>query len=664
MIIQPRPSTFWRFVLGVIFFLCLLTYRDFYNISRKFEIELSASSAWIALFVLFSIFTLFILSLLVISFTKRRDRLVDSIESLILKHHGYPWLGGLLLLTGLAGFAIFTAAPYFVGVFGREPAVRVLLFFLFSLTGVFGIRLLRKDLTWMTALLVMVLLQSVIQLFLVHLPMVTAYPFAMGWSETSRFYFPSLFLAEQVYEQDYPWPILHPTLHILLAPPYLVDAPLWFHRFWQVALRLMLVGLIVPPLLRRLSLQGRAMRWFVGIWMFLFLSMGPVYFHLAVPVIIVLWGFSPGNARRTWIAVLLASLWCGWSRVNWYPVPGMLAAVLYLLEQPVDGRSVWKYLSKPFLWFTIGTLAAFLSQRVYISLSGIEQGEFFYTSLTSDLLWYRLLPNETYSPGILPGALLASLPMWLAMVLVLRSNPIRSWNPIRLALIVGALFVLLVGGLLVSLKIGGGADLHNLDAYFVLLLIVFSYLVFARYSLENGSFPKLVPLHWLLALVIVLLPAWSWLGSNVLFKSYDTKTTGAVLQALQDKVDEVNASGGEILFITQRHLISMHMLDGVTLVPEYEREDLMEMAMGNNTAYLDRFRKDMADQRFDLIVVDPLRFNVFSRNRSFSDENNVWVRRVMKSILCHYREESIFPADEIALYVPQEGDRQCPELVR
>ncbi|HJS18290.1 MAG TPA: hypothetical protein VJ785_06065, partial [Anaerolineales bacterium] len=250
------------------------------------------------------------------------------------------------------------------------------------------------------------------------------------------------------------------------------------------------------------------------------------------------------------------------------------------------------------------------------------------------------------------------------MYIVIRSNRTKSWHPLRLTLIFAALFVLFVGGLLVSLKIGGGADVHNLDAYFVLLLIVFSYLVFARYRLENGEFPNLVPIPWILVLAIFIMPAWSWLRFNVSFKTYDAEVTNAVLQSIQEQVDEVNARGGETLFITQRHLISMGMLDGVTLVPEYEREDLMEMAMGNNTTYLNRFRADLENQRFDLIVVDPLIFNVISRNRSFSEENNVWVRQVMRNILCNYREEAIFPADDIALYVPQQGERQCPELIR
>jgi hypothetical protein len=659
--IQPRPIAFWRFILGVLLFFSLFAYRDFYSITQQFAIALSTSTTWLVLYGILSLLAISLVILLSLTYTDRGGRLIASLESFVAQTDNHKSLGGLLLTIGLAGFALFTSFPYFVKIYGGQPAIRYLLFFLFSLIGTIGIRFLWKQLPWMTGFLCMVLFQSLLQLFLVFSTAVTAYPFAMGWSETSRYYFPSLFLSKLVYGQNYPWPVLHPTLHLLLAPPYLFDAPLWFHRFWQVALRFLLIGLVVPPLLGRLSISDRRLRWVSGLWMFLFLFMGPIYFHLAVPVIILLAGFSDRNERRTWMAVLLASIWCGWSRVNWYPVPGMIAAVLYLLEQPVNGKSLWRYLARPFLWFVVGTLVAFLFQRIYIYLSGIDPSSF-YTSLSSDLLWYRLLPNATYFLGLAPAAVLASLPVWLVIYIVIHSNRMQQWNPVRLLLIGGTLVVLFFGGLLVSLKIGGGADIHNLDAYWVVLLIVFSYLVFSRYRLESGEFSRSVPLPWILVFALFLMPAWSWTQYNIIYKTYDVKATNTVLQKIQDKVNEVNERGGKILFITQRHLISMHMLDGVTLIPEYEREDLMEMAMSNNTAYLDRFKKEMEDQRFGLIVVDPLTFNVISRNRSFSEENNVWVRRVMRSILCNYREDITFPADDISLYVPQEGQRTCPQL--
>jgi hypothetical protein len=212
----------------------------------------------------------------------------------------------------------------------------------------------------------------------------------------------------------------------------------------------------------------------------------------------------------------------------------------------------------------------------------------------------------------------------------------------------------------VSLKIGGGADLHNLDAYFRVLLIVFMYLIFSKYSTEDGLPARPVQLHWLVVVMLIVVPVWSGIQSNIGLRSYDDQRTQTVLADLQARVDQVNTQGGEILFITQRQLISMGMLHGVTLIPEYEREDLMEMAMADNKEYLGKFRSDLENQRFDLIVVDPLRFFKMTSRRSFAEENNVWVAGVVKQVLCNYRADVIFPEDDIALYVPQVGDRQCP----
>ena len=104
----------------------------------------------------------------------------------------------------------------------------------------------------------------------------------------------------------------------------------------------------------------------------------------------------------------------------------------------------------------------------------------------------------------------------------------------------------------------------------------------------------------------------------------------------------------------------MHMLKGVQLVPEYEREELMEMTMAQNDAYLQVFRADLEKHRFAAIVVDPLRFNLVGEQDAMGAENNAWTRAVVKKILCNYQQEAIFPADRIAIYVPQTGAQKCP----
>jgi hypothetical protein len=657
--IQPSRLTFWRLIFACTAALAFLSAYQILGSGTKLGVNFSASPSWMGLIAVLSLTGLLSLLFFGSTWSHNRERILSFAEFPERLADKSSWIGVLLVSAALIGFTAVFMIPFVQSLLGGLGWVRFLIFWFFSLIGVWGIKWMRRETSWFVALVAIVLCQSTLHLLMVYWPRVTDYPFAMGWSETSRYYYPSLFLSGNVYGTEYPWPILHPTLHLLLAPPYLFDAPLWFHRFWQVAIRYLLVAAVVPALMTRLSILGRGARWLVGFWMFLFLFMGPVYFHLTIPVILVLLGFSAQDNRRTWIVVFLTSIWCGWSRLNWYPMPGMIAAVLYLLEVPYDGKSIWGYLRKPILWFIIGTLTAYLFQRVYIALSGIPNSGIFYTSLASDLLWYRLWPNASYFLGILPGAVLASLPVWIAMVVVIRSHR-SDWHPLRLALICTALLVLFLGGLVVSLKIGGGANLHNMDAYFSLLLIVFAYLIFARYQPEDGGTAQPVRLHWLLILALIVMPAWSYLQFNIGFRTGNTASTQNVLTSLQEYVDKANAQGGEILFITQRHLLSMHMLENVTLVPEYEREDLMEIAMANDTAHIQLFHKDMEEQRFALIVVDPLKYNVLSKNRSFAEENNVWVTRIMRHILCNYREEAVFPADEIALYVPQEGERQCP----
>ena len=657
-IIQPSRETFWRAVLLVSAALPFLSIWQSVALARALEVDFITRPSWIGLVAGLLILGLIPLLAWILTWSRYRERILALIESTERAAEKFRWLGWILLPTSVIGFTAVFTFPFIRDLFGGESWLRFLVFWYFSLFGLLAIKIIRRETYRFAALVSAILFQTVFHLLAAQFSYVTDYPFAMGWSETSRYYYPSLFFSKLVYGHKYPLPILHPTLHLLLAPPYLINAPLWAHRLWQVLMRLILVGAVVPAMMKRLSVQGRAVRWLVALGMTLYLFMGPLYFHLAVPVIIVLFGFLQQDDRRTWLAVLLASIWCGWSRVNWYPVPGMIAAVLYLLEVPFKGKSVWGYLLKPALWFVIGTLTAFISQRVYIAISGVP-AELFYTSLSSDLLWYRLLPNASYPYGILPAAVLTSTPMWLTMYLSLRGR-IRSWHPLRLAFVFAALVALFLGGLVVSLKIGGGADLHNMDAYFVLLLIVTSYFAFARYRREDGGFDLPISLHWIVIILLILLPVWSQLDSNAGLRSYDSTRTQKVLSALQARVDDVNAQGGEILFITQRHLVSMHMLDGVTLLPEYEREDLMEWAMSNNVEYLGLFKDDMEAQRFALIVVDPLNFNYLGSNYSFGEENNVWVRRVMRSILCNYREDAIFVEDSIALYVPQLGEHQCP----
>ena len=178
------------------------------------------------------------------------------------------------------------------------------------------------------------------------------------------------------------------------------------------------------------------------------------------------------------------SIWAGLSRINWYPLPSVLAAVLYFLEVNVGESKKRNYLIKPVMWVIAGTLVAFLSQFVYVLISGADMS-MFGSSLTSDLLWYRLLPGATYTIGVLPGIILVSIPI-IGMIIQWARTYGDLVHPVRHAGIIVALFIFLAGGLIVSAKIGGGGNLHNLDAFLVLLMVIGTYIFFDRGMTEDN----------------------------------------------------------------------------------------------------------------------------------------------------------------------------------
>ncbi|MFZ6026756.1 MAG: hypothetical protein ACOYYS_03485 [Chloroflexota bacterium] len=493
---------------------------------------------------------------------------------------------------------------------------------------------------------------------------VSTYPLSLGWSEGSRYYYASLFLAESVYGFSIPPSILHPSRYLMQAVPFLFpDLPLWAHRLWQILLfdaTAFLTALALAWRLRRLS-PDRRPTWPFVLFAFLFLFQGPVYYHLLVMAIAVLWGLRPRRFGLALLVVLLASAWAGISRVNWLPVPGLLAAAIYFLEVPVSSRSalhIVRYLLPPAVWTLFGTLTGYLSQVAYKLGSG-NPPAYFDSSFSSDMLWYRLLPSVTYAGGVIANAIWVSLPLAAVILwgLWAARRQYVAWRWLALAAIVGILFL---GGLVVSVKIGGGSNLHNLDAYLVLLLVVASYVFYRRFSVDFAAAQESVGARaWptrVLPLLAVLVPAVFAISGGAPLPHYDFARAQEVIQAIQQQVDRTD---GEVLFIRERQLLMFDEVKRVTLSPDYEVVFLMEMAMANNPAYLQAFRKDMARQRYALIVSDipPTQFQ--GRSHQFGEENDAWVERVSFPLLCAYEPVVEFPDVNLVVLAPKRQSN-CP----
>jgi hypothetical protein len=540
----------------------------------------------------------------------------------------------------------------------EEANLRFLAFGLLAAAGAGIYRAVFRRRSWGEALLAAPLAYALIHKLAVFIPAVSTYPFSMGWSEASRYYYASLFFAQKVYGEAAPLSVLHPSRYLMQSLPFLVDGtPLWVHRFWQAALWIAFNLLVGWALSRRLGWTGRIPQILFSAWAFLFFFQGPIYYHLLVMPLVVLLTFDARRPWRTAAFVLLASAWGGISRVNWIPFPGALAAMLYLLEVPQEKKVFWRYLALPAAWFVSGSLTGLLTQKLYETFSG-NPAAYFGTSFSSDLLWYRLLPSETYPMGVLKATLLASLPAVL-LLLYLLVRTWRGYRPWRLLGLAGVLAVFLGGGILVSVKIGGGSNLHNMDAYLLLLAVVMGYWLSGAFRPDQPH-PKIQPiLAWGLAAFVVLLPLYFILPEGGPAPRRDLPAAQAALETLRQQVNQAAAQGGEILFISERHLLALGVFDQVGHVPEYEKVFLMEMAMASHQPYLQAFRGDLQSRRFTLIVSEPLRINYQGRDRQFGEENDAWVRGVSEPVLCYYIPTLALEEYGIQLYAPAAEDL-CP----
>ncbi len=485
--------------------------------------------------------------------------------------------------------------------------------------------------------------------------MLSLSPFSIGWSEATRYYHASLLLSERYYGLSLPPFYQDLSRYVVEVVPLLLPHPsLLLERVWEYLLRFLMPAFTVALLLRRLApaRQNRAFWFALLLYGTLFLLQGPVYFYLLFAAIPVLAFFNKDRPALTILGLLIASLWAGISRVNWLPIPAMLAIALYLLEVPIANRSLVRYLLPPALYAVLGLAAAYAARLWYMDISQISPA-MFNASFIQQLLWYRLFPSSLNAWGILPSGLLMIAPLFVFVVVHLRKRGAR-WHWIRIFGLGAMLFVLLAGGFIVSAKIGGGNNLHNLDGFAAIFLTVGFYLLFDRFVPDRGpaSAPQAVsPLMLTLAIFAVTMFTTNALAPAL--PSFDRHEES--LASLQQLVDETVANGGSVLFITQRHLLTFGLITGVPLVPEYDNIDLMEFAITNYRPGIDQFHADIAAHKYDMIIapIPPGRL-LEPSDAAFSEENNAWLKRVSIPMLREYKVLATFADGDFVVLVPDE----------
>jgi hypothetical protein len=654
---KPTPSTnLWRVVMGINLILVVLAMGQI----QHFAIEMGFSLTrikWLLLIAAVVLIALANATGLILTFTKLREKVVAILE-FPKQATGYWALAVLLLLAiSLSAFSLISFHSYLGQIIQGRIWMRMLTIWWLSLAGAYGLKMLKKQLTWPQALGTILLMQGLVFNLVLLFSQISNCPFVLGWSESNRYYDASLFFAKRIYGISLPPPIMEPALHLLLAVPFIFgDFPIWIHLAWQVVLTIGLTAAIGVVLAQRVAITNRLTKWLFVAFVFLFLQQAATYAHLLLTVLIVLCGVKPLKYWRSLLVVVIVSIWAGLTRFNWFPIPGILASILYFLEVPVERnrRGVFHYLLTPLSWFFAGTLAAIASQYAYILWSGNGNIDAYFTNLSSTFLWYRLFPNATFVYGILPGTLLVSAPLLLILSAGIWGR-LRNWHPIRLMGLGAILIVLFAGGLVSSTKIGGGGDLHNMDAYIITLLLIGTYMFFSQFIPENSLTAITIP--WAMIGFAVIVPFWFAIQAGGPYQTCNPTETKQALTEIQRRSSQVTRAGQEVLFLSQRHLLAFKTIQDVPLVPDYEKDIMVEMIFSNNRTYMEHFYLDVVSYRFGLIIADPQVVVSKGRNYLFGEENDAWVHKVTIPLLCYY--EPVFTSYSLKVEVLAPRAKPC-----
>jgi hypothetical protein len=583
---------------------------------------------------------------------------------------------------------IFSVLPLLVlqytpwGVVFRGPYIRLLLWVL-CMAGVAWSLCVDSISVWtLRSLLGAALLSASVLVVGAAFTYVTSYPFSLGWSEGNRLWDYSLAFGKSLYRFDpanEPIAYLDIGRQIIGGLPFLLPhVSIQVARLWLgvvATLPYMLVGLLAFFPRQR----TRSNDWIVAsLFALVFLSQGPIHPPLVVCAILVLVAWrSPTLAAAA--LMVAAGYLAESSRFTWMFAPAIWALMLelggtMLHDQPIPAES-WR---RALALGASGILGSAVALSGVLPLTATSVGSSAAVSTSQALLWYRLLPNATYRDGILLGLLKAAGPLVVVVAFTWKEYGHRS--RLQVLLIGASLLTFLIVGLVVSTKIGGGGDLHNLDMFLIGLLLTVAMLwqtagdewlddLRAMPAWIQGAtalclfipgYAALLSVHplsfaadaeWISVLVGAERPR--DLGSLP-----DETTYKSSLEEIRSAVSDA-AADGPVLFMDQRQLLTFGYVSGVDLVPQYEKKRLMDEALSGNDAYFAPFYEDLSQKRFALIVSSPLRTPIKDSEYGFGEENNAWVQWVAKPVLCYYRELDTLNEVKVELLVPGDAGPAC-----
>jgi hypothetical protein len=497
-----------------------------------------------------------------------------------------------------------------------------------------------------------------------RIPGIINFPFPISWSESGR-----IFNAYQIYApllsgQHLSWPWLDPGRAILDGLALLLPSTqIWMERLWIALLFLLSAFVTSLVIVRKASsfspqrdgkFDGRLV-WLLVLWGMFFLLQGPVYYHVLLGVFAIPWFYNPKKPFLTLMLVIIGSIWEGLCRVNWFIMPACVAILLYIFTEPFSGKNPWRYLRWPLVYLVTGGLASFGSYLVFIKISGYVI-PFLDPRMHYAYFLYKLWPNNGFV-GLLPGILLICLPLVSVLLYTIWKNKSRlHW--VRWLAIASLLVLFFAGSTLVSIRAGGGYDLHNYDSLLLLLFMCGCFFGLGAVSqdelahLEKVVFTNYAVIACLLTVAILFA-----YQPTAPISSTKIDQSAAAIHQINVLVKKYAQTDHPVLFIDERQLLVYQMISPPQIYVPYDKIELMEMAMARNSGYAQMFSTDIKNRKFSLIISEvlPEWLKPYSKNKFASDwyENNVWVDEVATPVLASYTAIYTNQDLKFAIYVPK-----------
>lgn len=667
----------------VLFGTCL----DFFNIARGTGTwHYGFSHTWALIFIVYCIliFLVFLGSIFVVWRDSRFILFSAQLIGVRRRIANFRWMIAIgILLFPVCFFQFTVLGVVFHGFFIR------LLIGLLSLL-LFSILISEGDqvISWYRFLSAIVLMAAIFAVAAAF-RFVSNYPFALGWSEGNRLWDYSIMFGHDryIYPIDREIPVaLDPGRQFIGGLPFLIPGvTIEILRLW-VGLTGILPYLLFGLALFRFFWKDKRIFVLLVLWLYIFLIQGPIHPPLVLSAVLVVLAWrSP-----LWVSVPLIVASAGFasvSRYTWTFAPTMWLLLLELSDVAYKtGGRIPKASWVRMAILTLAGLAGGVLLPILFDPSKTEllqAGDFGQASNVAPenlqekisdqpLFWYRLLPNPTYKPGILLGLLMAAGPLVL-LIGHLACRKIWSIGWLQKIMTVSVLLAFFVVGLIVSTKIGGGGDLHNMDMFLIGLALT------AAIIWEQGG------RDWLkssaretlgVKLVLVALLTIPGIKPLLEMRAYDYGDKASWLMALtnarNEKALDMHASqaavddalqiiqnesnnalkNGEVLFIDQRQLLTFGYVTGIPLVPEYDKKILIERSFSKNRAYFSEFYSDLEAHRFSLIIVQPLSAPKKGSNEQFGEENNSWVKWAARPLLCYYEIQQTLTDVNVQLLTP------------